>query len=126
MSVVIVDGALHVFNVTKFNLRTRRVSEAIVHRGREAQCSVTLSWLQLSGVPHTPRMSSSCMLMAHRSGALLITLVSCQHEIVVHIVDNVQKPVSFCFDGSPRVAAHTRSLHQGLCDVCVNGLLILA
>ena len=32
----------------------------------------------------------------------------------------------FCFDGSPRVAAHTRSSHQGLCDVCVNGLLILA
>ena len=66
------------------------------------------------------------MLIAHRIGALLITLVSCQHEIVVHNVDNVQKHVSFGVDDSPPVAAHTRSLHQGLCDVCVNGLLILA
>ena len=65
------------------------------------------------------------MLIAHRSGAFLITLASCQHEIAVHIVDNVQKHVSFCFDGSSRVAAHTRSLHKGLCDVCVNGLLLL-
>ena len=97
-----------------------------MRRGRDAKCFVTLSWRRLCAVPHTPRMSSSCMLMARRSGALLITLVSCQHEIVVHNVDNVQKHVSFCFGCSPRVAAHTRSLHKGLCDVCVNGLLILA
>ena len=97
-----------------------------MRRGREAKCSVTMSWRRLSAVPRTPSMSSSCMLMARRSGALLITLVSCQHEIAVHIVDNVQKHVSFCFDGSPRGAAHTRSLHKGLCDVCVNGLLTLA
>ena len=37
MSVAIVDGALHGFNVTKFNFCTRRMSEAIVHRGRDAQ-----------------------------------------------------------------------------------------
>ena len=42
-------------------------SEASVRRCREAKCSAALSWLQLSGVPHTPIMCSSCMLIAHRS-----------------------------------------------------------
>ena len=112
MSVVIVEGASRAWlvYVTKFaHTQGVRGKCASWSRGKTF-CHVVGATIVCSAT-HTPRMCSSCMLMAHRSGALLIVLVSCQHEIVVHIVDNVLKHVSFCFDGSPRWLAESRGTH---------------